>query len=1178
VNCPVCASENPEGSRFCNACGSELGAAGADSASLERFLPKELLAKLEAARAGRAMEGERRVVTMLFCDVKGSTSMAETMDPEDWAEIMNGAFERLIAPVYRYEGTLARLMGDAIFAFFGAPIAHEDDPQRAVAAGLGILSGIADYKQHVRDQHRLELDVRVGIHTGPVMVGQVGSDLRLEYTAMGDAVNVAARMEQTAEPGTVQITADTYRLVEPFFDVEARGGVAVKGKTEPVEAFTVARQRHVHRPAREMRAAPLVGRDGELEALVAAIGEAQAGGGRIVSLVGEAGLGKSRLVAETRAEWDRRITDDPSDGGDPELLRLWEIWQCVSFDATRPYSQYRRTVARIAGIEDADPPEVVRAKLTGAVQRDAVEHGAEDWFDPHMRVWRSLFGVTEPGEEPLEGEAFRDAITELVISSTRAFGAGRPRLMVFEDLHWCDEASMDILIETAKLVDELPCLFLFAYRPDRVAPSWRLKQWLETEYPHRSTELNLAPLTGDESERLIDALIPNEDAGVRDQILSRTDGNPLFLEEVAAAVHEHEVGIAIPTSLQALFTARLDALDEGAKHTLQLASVIGRTFSEPVLQAVSQDARLSTALRTLERGGFIVETSRQPEREYAFRHSLTQEATYGTILLRQRRELHRRVADVFEELYANRIEAAPLIAHHAREGGDDERTLRYASLAADADARLYANVEAVTHATWAIEAATRLGRADEALAHLYPGRGRALELSGRFEEAVANYQEMEAVSEGAGDRAAALAADLALTTLYATPTPVSDASLGRALCERTIALAQELGDRAAESKALWNLMTLDVFSGGEPKEAVDAGERSLAIARELHAREQMAFTLNDLWRPYAAIAELDAARACLEEARPIWQELGNVPMYCENLSSTGALLELSGDNDEALARFDEAYRCAGEIGNDWGQSYSLLNAYHVDASQGDLGRALRRMQECIELAERAGFVIPQAATRAEMGAALADLGAVERGLTLAEEGLAIAEEKNALAVPIVMSARAEVFLAAGRLDDAEDAIERSIIDRLPGLLHFSAATGSEILKGRLAALRGDHRQAIEIADNVVDWLRPLGVRPYVPAALYLKGTSLLAAGEPQEAASVLAEARTEAEHLGFRPILWRIDAALGGIAASAGDTASAAEMRTRAKAIVEEIAGTLDDDELRESFLALPDVAAATAG
>ena len=253
---------------------------------------------------------------------------------------------------------------------------------------------------------------------------------------------------------------------------------------------------HDHGAIRGLRDSPLVGRERELDELSRAVEEALSGGGRIVSLVGEAGLGKSRLIAETRAEWERRLPDDPAPDGDDDLHRMWETWQCVSYDATRPYSQYRRTVARIAGIEDTDPPDVVRAKLAGTI-----EHGSEDWLDPHMRVWRSLFGVTEPGEEPLEGEAFRDAIMELVTSSTRAFGADEPRLMVFEDLHWCDEASMDVLIETAKLVDELPCLFVFAFRPDRQAPSWRLKQWLETEYPHRSTELALTSLSEDESGR-----------------------------------------------------------------------------------------------------------------------------------------------------------------------------------------------------------------------------------------------------------------------------------------------------------------------------------------------------------------------------------------------------------------------------------------------------------------------------------------------------------------------------------------------------------------------------------------------------------------------------------------------------------------------------------------------------
>jgi tetratricopeptide (TPR) repeat protein len=830
-------------------------------------------------------------------------------------------------------------------------------------------------------------------------------------------------------------------------------------------------------------------------------------------------------------------------------------------------------VAQIAGIEDTDAPDLVRSKLAATI-----EPGGEEWLEPHMRVWRSLFGVTEPGEEPLEGEAFRQAIMELVPSSTRAFGADEPRLLVFEDLHWCDEASMDVLIEIAKLVDDLPCLFLFAYRPDRQAPSWRLKQWLETEYPHRSTELALAPLSEQESGHLIDALIPDEDPAVRAQILQRTDGNPLFVEEVAAALLERPDDLAIPTTLQALFTARLDALDEGAKHTLQLASVVGRSFSEPVLRAVSGEEDLATPLRTLERLGLIGETARTPEREYAFRHSLTQDATYGTILVRRRRQLHLRVGEVFEELYANRIEEfAPLLAQHFQEGGDDERTLRYATVAADAASRLYANTEAVTHSTTAIDAARRLGRAADALGHLYPNRGRALELSGRFDEAVANYEEMEALAQAGGARADALAADMALTTLYATPTPVFDAVTGRELCERTIALARELDDRSAESKALWNLMILDTYGGGDPAEAVDAGERSLSIARELHATEQIAFTLNDLWRPYAALGDLRASRACLEEARPLWREMGNLPMLCENLSGTSALLGLAGETDEALALCDEAYAIAAEIGNPWGQSYSLLNAYHIDVDQGNLGRAIDRMHECIRLAELAGFVIPQAITRAELGALHANLGDLERGMALVDEGLEIAEEQSQMAVPIVMGSRAEIQLLAGELDEAEATIARSGIERLPGPIHFAAAAHVELLRGRLASARGDHGRAAEIADTVIEWLRRLDVRPFLPAALLLKGRALVATGGPAEAEATLLDARSETERLGFVTILWRIEVELSGVSAAAGDAAHAAELRKEAGSVIEHIAGSIDDATLRASFLALPDVRAATS-
>ena len=353
---------------------------------------------------------------------------------------MNGAFEHLIAPIYRYEGTLARLMGDAIFAFFGAPIAHEDDPQRAVSAGLDIIDGIQAYRERQRADRGLDLNVRVGINTGPVVVGQVGSDLRLEYTAMGDAVNVAARMEQTAEPGTVQITAETYRRIASSFDAEPRGGVEVKGKTEPVVAYrVVGRKQQPETPSRT-HATPLVGREHEMEILTRAIADVHEGRGRIVSLIAEAGLGKSRLIEETQQEWGGLRPDDdppqhlgrPADLGDVAVrfLRHDTALRAVSPDAGpdrrdrrhRPAGRRsgevgtdHRLLRGVGGTSHARLARTVRCAGTrrraargGGVQ--GRDHGTGPGIDPPRGHRTSAAGVRGPPlvRRGVDGRADRD--------------------------------------------------------------------------------------------------------------------------------------------------------------------------------------------------------------------------------------------------------------------------------------------------------------------------------------------------------------------------------------------------------------------------------------------------------------------------------------------------------------------------------------------------------------------------------------------------------------------------------------------------------------------------------------------------------------------------------------------------------------------------------------------------
>jgi class 3 adenylate cyclase len=363
--CPNCGKPVPAAAKFCRNCGyrmapvdpanpvasaSSTSAAppaaaspaprtSVPSAAAAQSMPDAYRVRLETARAERTMQGERRIVTVLFCDVKGSTAMAEQLDPEDWAEIMNRAFQHLIQPVYRYEGTVARLMGDAILAFFGAPIAHEDDPERAVLAGLGIVEDIRAFRDQLRRERGLDFNVRVGINTGLVVVGEVGSDLRVEYTAMGDAVNLAARMEQTAQPGTVQIAENTYRTVAPLFDCEPLGGIEVKGKAEPVLAYRVLRPKTSPGRMRGIAGldSPLVGRAAEFGAIQRAIRALRQGQGSIIALMGEAGLGKSRLLAEAR-QW--ALSADASSQPASSNQLQWSEGRSVSYDTATPYAPF----------------------------------------------------------------------------------------------------------------------------------------------------------------------------------------------------------------------------------------------------------------------------------------------------------------------------------------------------------------------------------------------------------------------------------------------------------------------------------------------------------------------------------------------------------------------------------------------------------------------------------------------------------------------------------------------------------------------------------------------------------------------------------------------------------------------------------------------------------------------
>lgn len=1156
--------------------------------------------------ASRDLEGERRVITILFCDVHGSTALAEQLDPEEWAEIMNAAFKHLIGPINRYGGTVARLMGDAVLAFFGAPLAHEDDPQRAVLAGLDIVSGISTFRQQLEGERQLDFNVRVGINTGLVVVAEIGSGGDVEYTAMGDAVNVASRMEQTAAPGTVQISEDTYRIVAPYFEVEALGEIEVKGKRQPVRSYRVLRLKGqaVGARARSAMSSPLVGRSAEMQHLHETLELVRQGRGQIVCLIGEAGIGKSRLISELYSHWRELERDTGAAEQAKDISRQVTTWhesRSISYATSLPYGTFQQLIRGLCGAAADDPPDLLREKISCECLSSTAPN---DLCVRVSRAFEVLMGVEQnPGETRLEGEAFKRELFDAMTATWRDWAGHAPCVLVFDDLHWADRASVDLLVHLFRLVEEVPLLFLCAFRPDRASAIWEIKQVADREYPHRYTEINLAPLSSEDSELLMNNLISftGLPAVLRGRILHKSEGNPFFIEQIMQSLIETGVvvrdgqnsqqpgeiswqlvgpaqEIVIPDTVQALLQSRIDRLAEDVRQSLQMASVVGRTFLYSILKNITGNgSELERHLLTLEKVDLIRESARHPELEYSFRHALAQETVYKSILRKRRKQYHLKVAEALEQLFTDRVEeTTPLLAHHLYEAGDP-RAQRYLTLAADAAFRLYANAEAVIHYTRALELA-RKNQDYPALMHLYTRRGRALELSVEYDKALSNYLEMESVASELGDQQLLLAAILLRATLLSIPSPVSDADLARSLLDSALNLAQGLGDKEAEARILWNLLLLSERFGS-PVDALAYGEKSVALARELGLREQLAFTLNDIGSTYVVMGELQKARQTAAEARQIWVELDNKPMLADNYAASSFYEYLTGNFDQAIQDSAEGLRISHSIGNLWGQAYSQLYVGNVYFDRGEPDKAIHAMQESVRLSEESGFVVPQAFNRVELGLVYAYLGVVDVAMELVRLGLDRKEHIPSWFEPWLYSESARSCLYIGDLRMAED-----LLEEINPVVHHMHVPGiivgyNSLAKAQLFTHKGEYDRVLALVEPLLrfpEW----SVRVFHGEALFYQGNAFLNLGRLNEAREALRAGRAECEQLNFRRILWAILAALAEVETHLGDKAEAQSLYHQAVDLIYAIAGRAAmvapewsaGQDLRASFLSTNEV------
>jgi class 3 adenylate cyclase/tetratricopeptide (TPR) repeat protein len=1065
MNCPRCQMANPEGAKFCLNCGNQL-------------------------EAQVRVEGERKYVTVLFADVVDSTGLGERLDPEQVAEIMNGAFAFLNASVKKYDGTIARLLGDAILAFFGAPVAHEDDAERAVRAGLDIQAAAREYAEAVRRNYGVDFQVRVGINTGLAVLAAVGDEIRTEYTAMGDTTNVAARLQSAAEPGSVLISADTYHLVKQLFELRPRGGAMVKGKSAPIVTYEVLSPRVVPGKVRGLEGltSPLVGRAAEFKLVNDKLNEVREGHGAFVAVIGEAGLGKSRLLAE--------IGESAKSGSQV----AWLEGRALSYEQAVTYFPWRQVIREAIGAKEGEAPEVVREKLYSDPACVTMSEGDPQFLEVILSVESD---ATLEAVAALEG----DALVEHISAATRGYLRARadlmPTMIVLDDLHWADTASLDLLLSVAALVEDLPLLIACLLRPDKDAPSWSAIEKARSQLGAHYTEILLEPLDAEDSKELLGNLLYIEDLpeSVRILILNKAEGNPFFVEEVIRTLIDSEyivqennhwratreiVNVNIPDTLTGVLSARIDRLPENTKHVAQTAAVLGRIFAQRALMATcaaapppEQIEDVVPHLGVLTYEELVRERVHDPELEYIFKHALTQEAAYELLLIRRRKELHRRAGEVLEELYPEqRGELASALAYHFRQGEDWQRAADYAMGAGAQAVKVFAMNEALAYFDDAYESLKKVSEASpEQLCDVILGWTPAALKLKPYQEVVDRLEEAEKIARELNDEAR-----LARVLHWIANAYISNGfpTRGMPALFESYQLAERLGDeRLTLVATFW--MTAEMIDR-DPRGGLEQMDYVAEAAHKYRRYELEAHALAKKAIAHARLGEFAEARDAVERAFEVSRKTDSVVNGADvALGSSLAFLDM-GDVQRGLeySRLgtEQAFSASGLECTMYGHYCTGLGNLH----SRNPAEAQRAFETALEL--------------------LTDhLSELQHSEVLANEvraGLAVAR-----------------FLGGdtGAIDDMESALANA--DAVGD--DYTVAFIAQAL-GEAYTQLGDFERAKQYLDTALDYYRRNDMKPYLARGLKYSADLHEAQGDVAEAERDLAEAGRLMEELSLQPV------------------------------------------------------------
>ena len=1041
MQCPRCQHENPIGQKFCGECGTRLGQ-GDGSARFwtpQPQIPKHLAEKILTSKL--ALDGERKQVTVLFADLKGSMELMADRDPEEARKLLDPVLEHMMEAVHGYEGTVNQVMGDGIMALFGAPIAHEDHAVRACYAALRMQELVTRDAEEARHAHGVNVQIRVGLNSGEVVVRSIGSDLHMDYTAVGQTTHLAGRMEQLANPGSILLTSSTFELAEDFIAVKALGPVPVKGLTDPVAVYEVtgagpARTRLQAGARRGLTR--FVGRDPELEQLRRALQLAGDGHGQVVAVVGEAGVGKSRLIFEfTRSH----------------RLQGWRLLETASipYGKVTPYLPVRDLLKSYFKIQDQADHREVRERVIGKLL------ALDETLKNTLPVFLGLFNVPvqDSGWQAVDPVQRRhrilEAVTDLLIRESQV----QPLAVVLEDLHWIDTESQSFL---DKLVETLPTrhlLLLVNYRP-----SYQ-HGWAENVFYQ---QVALDALSAGSMEDLLATLLGSDPPlePLKRALIERTGGNPLFLEESVRTLVETKIltgergayrltksaeRIEVPASVQAILAARIDRLPPEEKALLQTAAAIGKDVPYALLRRVAQlpEEAMRRYIANLRAAEFLYDTSFLPELAYTFKHALTHEVAYGCLLHGQRRALHARIAAAIEELEPDRLpQHGDRLANHAFLGGLWPKAVAY------------------------------LGQAGErALA--VAAYGPAVSF---FEQALAALQHLP---EGPDIRTQAV--DLHLSIRHALQVLGELERSGKHL-EEAERLAKAGGDPRQLAR-VYSFMAQYFRLTGDPSRAVQSGERALATAERLDDSPLWVLANGMLGAVYISRGDY---RKSAEILRRCAGPSGELPPD-EGVAGLGPVfwriylifsLAHLGDFREAIGYGDAGLRLAEAADSQYGLIFACLGLGTLALVKGDAAQAIVLLERGLVLGRTLKLPLAVPPFASALGAAYSLSGRASDAIPLLEEGVWEGVSMKRLEGHSLLLARlAEAYLLVGRIEDASSTARQAV-----RLAHEKEERGHEAyamyMLGEIAACETpvniaaaetSYRRGLALADELS--MRPL---------------------------------------------------------------------------------------------------------